>query len=196
MVATGWTVRTSLPTVSKFRYEAGNPDDAGRTDGLNNTQSLTAIRRIWPTAGATSFIKDIEALKVPLRAGAVASVSIKSSLLPVEYRHGFLGLHQVAVAIGATGLVIMNPLNKASAAPPRISWANLAAAAYGVYDDGKVHAVIVPMKPVATPPPDPHLAEIAALKAKVSGLEAANIKLTGEVAALNSKIASARAMLL
>jgi len=196
MVASGWTKRADLPTVSKFRYEAGNPDDPARSDGLNNTESLRAIKRIWPAAGALSYIGDIEGFKLYVRSkGYVASVSVRSSLLPPEFRHGFLGLHQIAIALGTDGPVIMNPLNKGGATAPRIAWSDIRVAAYGVYNDGKVHAVIVPTRPAPVVPVDPHIAEIAALKAQVAVLTTQVNVLTTTKTALLSKITAAKTAL-
>jgi len=187
MVATGWSTKAGLPTVSKFRYEAGNPDDPGRSDGLNNTESLRAINQIWPTAGALSYVGGIEGFKAHLRAGKIASVSVKSSLLPARLRFGFLGLHQIAVAFNGTNVKVMNPLDAMGDPPMTATWAEVRVAAYGVYNDGKVHAIVVPPKPA-----DPTIAlkaEIAALKTKVSSQQTT-------IDALTAKITAARSALL
>lgn len=200
-VASGWRTRAQLPTVTTFRSKAGVPD-LPTSNGGNNLQALKAVKATMPEIPAYSYVGLPAGFYDRLAKGEIASVSVKSSLLPSALRYGFLGNHQIAVAQQGS-YYVMNPLGKMGAPLQVITKAQLNAAAFGLYGDGKFHAVMFPKKPVPPPVVDPKDAQIASLTAQVTSLKAEVTNYGSVVASkdaiiekLTAKIASARSALL
>lgn len=189
LVAAGVTTKAKLPSVAAFRAVAGVPDVTGSADGGTPAQTLKAAKSFYPDAGTYGWVGDLAGFQTRLNAGQVVSLSVKSSLLPAALQYGFAGAHQVAVAkVGAT-VRLMNPLMADGTQPASISWVDLQRAAGGLYGDSKFHCVWVPMKEAAL---DPHIAEIAALKAQITALENQLGSRDATIATLTAKIAAVR----
>lgn len=163
MVASGDIARRDLPSVTAFRAAAGVPDQPGAT-GITNAQALRGIRVYVPRA--LSYVGSYTGFVAWLARGAIATVSVKSSELPAHLRFGFMGNHQVGMAMPDRFLRIMNPLDGGGDVPPTISEDGIRKAAESLFGDGKFHANIIPMRP------DTHPAEIAALVAKIEKAKA------------------------
>jgi hypothetical protein len=167
LVASGHLKRENLPTVAAFRAAAGVPDGPGPS-GITNAQVLTALGRLYPAAKARSFVGGWAAFLLIIGRGEVASLSVRGADLPAALRYGFDGPHQVGLATTpGPSLRLMNPLGPQGTVVPAIPGDALRKAAEALFGDGKFHAVVIP------PPPDPHLAQIAALQARITKAKAA-----------------------
>lgn len=206
LVASRSCTRVQLPTITVFRAAAGVPDVQGKSNGGNNGQALVAIKAIFPKSGAYSYVGLPAGFYDRLKLGQVASVSVNSALLPSSVQFGFLGNHQIAVALDTDGVpLVMNPLQREGAPLLRVSVANLNRAAVGLYGDGKFHAVMIPDHPPVVPPApvDPTIAlraEITRLLALVAATQstvgARDATIAGQKATIDglmAKIAKARA---
>lgn len=169
--------RAKLPTVTAFRAAAGVPDKPG-PNGLTNAQALQAINKLYPDAEAFSFVRNHERFVKHLNNGAVASVSIKNNLLPTNMQFGFSGAHQIGIVRNPNDkpgvsdyYLAMNPLGKEGTNLIPISRPELERAAYGLFGDGKIHAVIIPdAAEVVNPIPDSKDARIIELEKLVNEL--------------------------
>jgi hypothetical protein len=186
LVASRNTTQARLPSVTTFRAKAGVPD-LPTSNGGNNLQALKAVLALYPNSKAYSYVGLAAGFWARVDKGEVASVSVKSSALPLNMRHGFLGNHQVAIAKQGTTYFLMNPLQKTGERPYMVTKAQAEKAAFALYGDGKFHAVMFPDHP----PVDPTLAlkaEIAALKASVAAKDATIAALTAKIAAVRNAI--------
>lgn len=136
-----------LPGVPAYRTAAGNPDMPGPTGGTI-ADSQRAIRRLYPAIAALSAFwgegdgKTFDGLVLSLRQGRVASLALLSGALPPALRHGFAGVHRVAV-FWSGGPRILNPLAAAHSRPEAIT-ASALQAACRAYDSTDIRAVLLP----------------------------------------------------
>lgn len=135
----------SLPGMTAYRAAAGAPDDPNASKGGTVSQSVQAIKTLYPRLAIefcagwswTNFIAKV-------KDGHPASVSLKSGLLPLALQYGFTGNHRVMVVWNGTTLKVLNPLAKAHSKSVSISEADLQKAVLG-YDVNKiVWAVLMP----------------------------------------------------
>jgi hypothetical protein len=133
VVASVWAANAAgysyQPTVPVYRAYARNPDRPGPTGGTL-THVIRGAKGCYPSAhirrySSTSWDGFISLLK----AGWVASLAIRSSGLPSNYRYGNQGGHQVGVAYQNGAYFIMNPLQHNGTRPREISGADLLRAA-------------------------------------------------------------------
>lgn len=109
----------TLVGAENYRIAAGAPADGGMTIG----NSLAAIGKLFPALHVTSSQGTAlwPAFDAAMTAGGPASVSVASSLLPVDY--GYAGQHRVAVVKESGAWLIGNPLDG-----PYDNWAPITAA--------------------------------------------------------------------
>jgi hypothetical protein len=143
LVAGGVLSKDQLPSVRAFREAAGVPDRRGKADGGNNAQILRALRKLAPKSGAYLYSSGMSGFVTALKKGYVASVSVRSGMLPKNMQFGFKGAHQISVVAKDGKLYVMNPLAQSGSALMEISEADLRRAAAGLMGDGKVHAVMI-----------------------------------------------------
>lgn len=136
----------SLPTIIEFRREAGNPDEAGVSDGGTIDQSYRAMRRLWPKLAALMTVQkgvSWETFEAKITKDRTASLSVLSGALPTGLRYGFNGTHRVAVAKVDSGWLIANPL-----APPHSRYRPITEAALKkavlAYPTPGVNAIVMP----------------------------------------------------
>lgn len=148
-----------LPTVPEFRKAAGDPLD-GKDDGGNMAEIMLACRVLWPelrVIGSTTM--PWATFLAHLKANRVASLSITSGALPLNYRYGYDGGHQVVLFWEAGVLWIGNPLQPQGSPPRAIAEASIRKAAHAYSGANEVTAAIFPSpaeafasKPKETPP--------------------------------------------
>lgn len=150
--ATGSDPCLKKPTITRFRWAAGNPDDPYRADGGNLTQISRAVPIIWPTAKYHPVqTTDWDRFRVHLDAAHFISLAVNSRLLPSNLRFGFLGNHQVGVwRSPRTGYIyVANPLAPQGSRPIRITGPQLKTAAMNLYGaDGWILAACFTPIPV------------------------------------------------
>ncbi len=185
LVAAGVRTKAQLPTIYAFRAACDNPDQPGATGGTNGN-ILKAVRGIAPDANPVLYSGPWDGFDDWLDKGAVASLIVRCDHLPTRLQYGFAGLHQIAVVKVGGKLLDADSLDAAGHAPREIARAELGHAAHAAYSDGKMNAVIIPAKA-----PDPHLAQIAALK---TDLAAARLALAVAQGALDTARAEAVAV--
>jgi hypothetical protein len=136
-IATIWAATASdpclkKPTITRFRWAAGNPDNPYIADGGNLTQISRAVPIIWPTAKYHAVQTRYWAtFKAHLVNAHFASIAVDSSKLPANLRFGFYRNHQVGVwRSPRTGYIYCaNPLAPQGSRPIRITEAALRYAA-------------------------------------------------------------------
>jgi hypothetical protein len=112
-----------LPSVRRFRAEAGDPDDGVR-DGGNVAEIMRGMLGTWPVLqGHLEPFRGASwsSLEAGLAEGRPVTVAVDSSRLPAGIRYEFNGAHQVTVWQRADGHVLVaNPL-----AEPHSQWDEL-----------------------------------------------------------------------
>lgn len=150
--ATGSDPCLKKPTIARFRWAAGNPDDPYRADGGNLTQITKAVPIIWPTAIYEPVRTQAwSTFRAHLVKAHFISLAVNSRLLPSNLRFGFLGNHQVGIwRSPRTGYIYCaNPLAPQGSRPIRITEAALKTAAMNLYGaDGWVLAACFTPQPV------------------------------------------------
>lgn len=164
LIASGERTRETLPSVKAFRAAAGVPDRPGAT-GLTNAQALQAVNKLAPESEAFSFVRNHERFMKHLDRGTVASVSVDSKLLPVDMQYGFTGTHQIGIVrnprkVASGYYLMMNPLAREGSNLVPISRPELERAVYGLFRDGKFHAVMFPDAIEQVDPKDARIAEL------------------------------------
>lgn len=109
-----------IPSVTKFRAAAGNPDDPG-PDGGSISQIAKAVNTLWPKLGAIDIVSkgrlSWKEFRAKVKDGHPAVLFCVSRNLPLYLQYGFLGLHAVSVAWDGEDLRLANPL-----APAQSRW--------------------------------------------------------------------------
>lgn len=148
VVATCWAAKMvapylRLPDTTAFRAAAGDPDD-GFQDGGSLSEIVLACKTLWPQLPLTAYDGEAwAAFLASLRADGVASLAVRSSLLPRDQQYGFTGAHQVGVAWDGTNFRLMNPLDTNGASPKAIGSAQLRMAAFGLFMGTGFRAVVL-----------------------------------------------------
>lgn len=136
-----------IPTVTIFRFFAGDPDD-GYRDGGTLAEIAAGVRGLWPElAPSVSYLYggSWNRFEELLRAGGIASLAVDSSKLPPGVRYGFNGLHQITVFMEGNYFYIANPLAPEGSTPQLIGAASLRASAYAYSASGNsLFAAIFP----------------------------------------------------
>jgi hypothetical protein len=129
VVATVWAYKASckghpglhLPSITRFRAAAGDPDD-GYRDGGTITEIMRGATRLWPTVPVIRFVStNWTAFAGYVRAGRPVSLAVLSSRLPSHMRFGFYGAHQVGVQFHDGSYYVANPLAAHGSTPQRIT---------------------------------------------------------------------------
>jgi hypothetical protein len=164
VVATIWAAQAagvigdgdSLPTIKQFRTAAGDPDD-GQNDAGSLDEVMRGARQLWPDSRVTRVQSTAwNRFRARILGGAIASLQLDSSRLPLHLQHGFghpteERIHQVGLAFDGKRLVLMNPLQQMGAAPQRVANAVLREAATAPFG-GEVRAALFPAATEATMP--------------------------------------------
>lgn len=139
-------VRPDIPkgTITWMRGAAGDPDD-GVNDGGNTTEILRMCRRMWPDIRVVdldgkSWEWLIGRLKATVRP---ASIAVHSGSLPLVYRFGFGGGHQIVIWWENGALWMANPLAAEGAAPKKVDPIAIRKAAYTL-GNGSLRGVLFP----------------------------------------------------
>jgi hypothetical protein len=133
--ATGSDPCLKKPTITRFRWAAGNPDDPYRADGGNLSQISKAVPIIWPTAKYHAVqTRYWPTFKAHMGNAHFISLAVDSGKLPAALRFGFYGNHQVGIwRSPRTGYIYCaNPLAPQGSRPVRITEAALKYAAMGL----------------------------------------------------------------
>jgi hypothetical protein len=129
VVATAWAYKAScrgasglaLPSITRFRQAAGDPDD-GYRDGGTLSEIMRGCERMWPTVPVIRYASTNWTTFVGyLRQGRPASLAVLSSRLPSHMRFGFYGAHQVGVQYHDGSYYVANPLAPNGSTPQRIT---------------------------------------------------------------------------
>lgn len=150
-VATIWAALASdpnarKPTVPQFRKAAGDPDD-GIRDGGSNDECMKGAQGIWhDEPDATRWEGTWAGFAALVKAGRPASLAIRSSALPAQYRFGFMGAHRVGAAYDkARGtFLLMNPLARSGAALQPIMESDLKRAAQALLPSRQTIGLLFP----------------------------------------------------
>lgn len=138
----------TLPSITKYREAAGNPDDPTRPDGGTIAQNAKAIRTLWPEIGQLITVSEGRLTWLEFADKAKderpACLFVRSGELPSEHQYGFAGLHAIAVVfIKGTGWKISNPL-----APAQSRWKDIAGVAVEraakAWPGKRIYAVLMP----------------------------------------------------
>lgn len=104
----------SLPSATRFRELAGNPDDQNAGDGLTISQVVKAVTALWPAIGAGLTVSlgngSWTSLLAGIKAGRCASVSVFSAAMATK--NGVAIRHSVSVYWSGTDLRVVNPLRR------------------------------------------------------------------------------------